>query len=261
MFDDVNNKKNNNFTQKGDDNTPVAPPKEKEASERTPPALPAAPKSPPAPAESKPNAGVEDIFSDTDAGETEPIKPAAFQPKASPTHAEEPNTEELSGNKFRKIIIPLVLIVVLGAIGVGGMYSYKYVMNLIGAEDAKVINAPKDEDSQDISIEPKTVEPQPKDIIEPLEVEEPVQMSPSSPASMPPLDTDNDGLSDQEEISLGTNINSVDTDNDGLFDREEVYVYKTDPTNEDTDGDGFLDGAEVQDGYNPNGTGKLYEIN
>ena len=153
------------------------------------------------------------------------------------------------------------MIVVLGAIGVGGVYGYKYVMNLIGEEDAKAINAPEDENTQGNIIEPKTVEPQPKDIIEPSEETEPVQMPPSSPTSMPPLDTDNDGLSDQEEITLGTDINSVDTDNDGLFDREEVYVYKTDPTNEDTDGDGFLDGAEVRDGYNPNGSGKLYEIN
>ena len=53
----------------------------------------------------------------------------------------------------------------------------------------------------------------------------------------------------------------VDTDRDGLTDREEVKVYKTDPLNADTDGDGFNDGDEVDQGYNPKGSGKLYEIN
>ncbi len=74
-------------------------------------------------------------------------------------------------------------------------------------------------------------------------------------------DTDQDGLSDQEEKILGTNIYSIDSDNDGLFDREEVKTYKTDPLNPDTDGDGYKDGEEVKNGYNPLGKGKLYEIN
>ncbi len=74
-------------------------------------------------------------------------------------------------------------------------------------------------------------------------------------------DTDGDGLTDEEEGALGTNINEPDTDGDGLFDREEVRVYKTNPLNPDTDGDGFTDGQEVKGGYNPNGDGKLFEFN
>jgi len=40
---------------------------------------------------------------------------------------------------------------------------------------------------------------------------------------------------------------SLDSDGDGLSDNEEITVYQTDPTNSDTDDDGFPDGAEVLD--------------
>jgi hypothetical protein len=43
----------------------------------------------------------------------------------------------------------------------------------------------------------------------------------------------------------------VDSDYDGLTDEDELYVYGTDPNNNDTDGDGILDGAEVNV-YNTN---------
>ncbi len=79
-----------------------------------------------------------------------------------------------------------------------------------------------------------------------------------SPKPAENVDSDNDGLIDEEEIKLGTNPDLPDTDNDGLFDREEVMTFKTDPLNADTDGDGYLDGAEVKSGYDPRGPGKLY---
>lgn len=47
-----------------------------------------------------------------------------------------------------------------------------------------------------------------------------------------------------------------DTDNDGLTDQQEI-IYGTDLNNPDTDGDGFKDGDEVKNGYNPKGAGKL----
>jgi hypothetical protein len=81
-----------------------------------------------------------------------------------------------------------------------------------------------------------------------------------SPINTGPTDTDGDGLTDTEEKSLGTDITKADTDGDGLFDREEVKVYKTDPLKKDTDGDGIDDGTEVRNGYNPNGSGKLFDL-
>lgn len=41
-----------------------------------------------------------------------------------------------------------------------------------------------------------------------------------------------------------------DSDQDGLSNDEEV-LYKTDPMNKDTDGDGYMDGVEVASGYDP----------
>lgn len=96
------------------------------------------------------------------------------------------------------------------------------------------------------------------------------------------VDTDGDGLTDQEEEILGTNPLKADTDGDGLTDYEEVHTYKTDPLKEDsdgdglsdyhevriyltdpliadTDGDGHNDGEEVNNGYNPLGDGKMID--
>jgi hypothetical protein len=70
-------------------------------------------------------------------------------------------------------------------------------------------------------------------------------------------DTDGDGLSDEDEEELGTDPLRADTDNDGLTDEEEVVTYRTDPLRVDTDGDGFSDGVEVENGFNPNGPGRL----
>ncbi|MFA6525351.1 MAG: hypothetical protein WCT33_03745 [Patescibacteria group bacterium] len=49
---------------------------------------------------------------------------------------------------------------------------------------------------------------------------------------------------------------SKDTDQDGLFDADEAD-YGTDINNPDSDGDSYSDGSEVENGYNPNGAGKL----
>jgi len=58
-------------------------------------------------------------------------------------------------------------------------------------------------------------------------------------------DSDDDGLSDGDEVGLGTDPLDTDTDDDGLDDGEEVDLG-TDPTNPDTDGDGLLDGQDVE---------------
>ncbi|MFC1612814.1 hypothetical protein ACFL23_00605 [Patescibacteria group bacterium] len=74
------------------------------------------------------------------------------------------------------------------------------------------------------------------------------------------IDTDGDGLSDNDEMNLGTSVFQIDTDEDGLSDREEIEVYKTDPLNSDTDGDMYLDGNEIEKGYNPKGEGLLLNL-
>ncbi len=58
-------------------------------------------------------------------------------------------------------------------------------------------------------------------------------------------DSDADGLTDEEELRIGTDPFHPDTDKDGLGDFDEVRKYLTDPLNPDTDYDGLKDGAEV----------------
>ena len=70
-------------------------------------------------------------------------------------------------------------------------------------------------------------------------------------------DEDGDGLTLSEERTLGTDAKAIDTDQDGLSDSEEANTYRTNPLVRDTDGDGFGDGEEVENGYNPNGEGRL----
>ena len=58
-------------------------------------------------------------------------------------------------------------------------------------------------------------------------------------------DSDNDKLSNKLELEYGTNTHKIDTDNDGISDYEEIYKYKTSPTYADSDGDNISDGDEV----------------
>ncbi len=65
-------------------------------------------------------------------------------------------------------------------------------------------------------------------------------------------DSDSDGLSDYEELLLGTNPNKADSDGDGLSDFAEVKTHGSNPLTTDTDGDGYSDGVEVARDGNPN---------
>ncbi|WP_339252352.1 DUF3289 family protein [Paenibacillus sp. FSL P2-0136] len=64
-------------------------------------------------------------------------------------------------------------------------------------------------------------------------------------------DYDKDGLTNLEELMLGTSLSSEDSDGDGLTDGEEIHKHKTDPLKADTDGDGLSDAWELQIGSDP----------
>lgn len=64
-------------------------------------------------------------------------------------------------------------------------------------------------------------------------------------------DFDGDGLDNLAEKERGTDMCSEDTDYDDLTDYDEIYIYHTDPLKYDTDNDGVDDGTEVRIGSNP----------
>lgn len=58
------------------------------------------------------------------------------------------------------------------------------------------------------------------------------------------LDRDQDGLTNAEELNLGSDPDVSDSDGDGLEDGYEVRIPCLDPLLSDTDGDGFSDGED-----------------
>lgn len=70
-----------------------------------------------------------------------------------------------------------------------------------------------------------------------------------------PVDSDNDGLTNEDEAIHGTNPNDPDTDDDGLLDGTEVDMSQgtgcPSPLISDSDYDGLFDGAEVALGTSP----------
>ncbi len=78
-------------------------------------------------------------------------------------------------------------------------------------------------------------------------------------ASFGALDSDGDGLTDEQEVTLGTDPTHPDTDGDGLLDGREtntgtfvdVNDTGTNPLEADSDGDTVPDGIEVEQATNP----------
>ncbi|MGY5861610.1 MAG: hypothetical protein RTU09_04485 [Candidatus Thorarchaeota archaeon] len=68
--------------------------------------------------------------------------------------------------------------------------------------------------------------------------------------SMYLLDSDEDGLNDDFELGIGGDPTSADSDGDGALDYDEYLLGSSLHLN-DTDGDGLLDGIEIEVGSNP----------
>jgi len=270
MFDDEN-KKDNNSTVQGDNNqagsappsiqtgddkpNEEGPPRNNRLNldvnkgkfpEQTSPPDPAQADKPLAKAsevKSSLNGEVQDILAGT---EDVPAKPDIFKPKepaaAPPFLPDKEKDGSNKDNRAKKIIILVVIIIAVAGIVLGGFYLVK-----------KFLSAPSDvvpEESIDVGI----------DLDEPADKGEADEQIDEPAERIILQDSDQDSLTDEEEIELGTDINKVDSDDDGLFDREEVKVYETDPLNADSDNDGLLDGEEVLEGRNPLGEGMLYNL-
>ena len=192
----------------------------------------------------------EDMFA-----ETEPSpKPQVFEKKQE--NFNDNNQHYGDGNSHQKIFFLVFVVLILILLGVGGFWAYNRFIGGISDEPAvdKNINTQETE-GIDEKINKETEKINTDDV-----VKDSIDDITEENLPQEELDSDGDGLTDEEEWRLGTAIDNVDTDNDGLFDREEVKVYKTNPRNPDTDGDGHIDGDEVAGGYNPLGSGRLLDI-
>ena len=187
----------------------------------------------------------EDIFSEVDKS----TKPEAFRPRDN-SSLYPPETvipAEDGWLKNKGIIFGLII----GAIVIicGGFIILKLMIKNTAPASTQI-----KEEVKNTQVTPEVTAP----VVEEVNntVTQPIQ-----PTLTAPIDTDQDGLTDEEEAALSTNPNSSDTDQDGLTDREEIKVYGTEPLESDTDSDGYIDGEEVKGGFNPKGPGKLLDIN
>jgi len=225
-----------------------------------PPAIPAkapAPKSPTAnaqpvpqpsstPATPKPEikVGASDMFAGLDTGPTPAPPKQPAEGAVQPTRAK--------GGLLKTIIIIVVSILVLGF----AAYGLWWLITTMTSPGAEIdIQEPEEEGLVE---DTQAVEDQ---IDEEEEVEDVIVDIPDPVVeTTPSKDSDGDGLSDIQEAQIGTSPTSTDTDVDQLSDYDEVMLYKSNPLDPDTDNDSYLDGEEVNNGYNPNGTGKLFQI-
>lgn len=166
-----------------------------------------------------------------------PVAPQSAPPAASAP----PVLVAREGSRIGRILLEVLAVLTGIAIVVGGGY---FILASVRSTDTPALS-PSNE-TQAESGEGDTSSSESSAL-----QQEPVSAPPAS------LDTDGDGLTDDQEKALGTEPFSIDTDRDGLFDGDEVNTWKTNPLIADTDGDGYTDGEEVRNGYNPNGPGKI----
>lgn len=245
VFDDPKFKKQNSSAPQPGGTQPQQP-------AATPPPAPQKPETPPVqatqqtPAPAKPVEEPKDMFEEVEKGPTPAPAvsldqvPTTLNKKQQITGTE-PGSE---GSKISgKIIFIVVAVIIVVALAAGAYYYFQMRSDRV---DEVMPEQEIDQTEQQAEEEP-------------AELPDSTIIEPEQPTAAE-LDSDKDGLTDQEENELGTNPFLKDTDNDNLFDFEEVETYNTDPLNPDSDNDTYLDGEEVTNGFNPLGPGKLFDL-
>lgn len=211
-----------------------------------------------------------DMFADVPDSSAQQARPATIEPGVaqapaqaasqapqpqiiSPEQAMQYSEPKSAGAGFRLVAIVLLSLMCIGG---AGYAAYKFmvkdavpqqVSDVIGGEtDGATDNETDGKNGDTDATTPNTPSSTPDTEVD------------AGPTAV--VDSDGDGLTNDEERTAGTSVAKPDTDGDGLGDREEIKVYDTNPLNADTDGDGYRDGDEVKNGYNPNGEGRLLEI-
>lgn len=150
-------------------------------------------------------------------------------------------SSDKSKNKNLKLILIIggifFLCLIIAAIVV--LFSIKLEQEAKPAERSEAVEEPS------VEVAPEEEEPKAEEIIEKIEVEEEIE------------------LPEEEELPVEPTIplppipvSSIDTDKDGLTDEEEI-LYSTGLNRPDSDADGYLDSEEIKNLYNPAGPGLL----
>lgn len=235
-----------------------------------------------------------DMFADTDpvaerpsavqSGKIRPVSQTTSVPASSPTLQvnamgnsanmgannmlrEDMMVAERGGSKVKKIV--LIVIGMFLALGVA-VSAYVFIFNKPQNANTDVNNEISNEVNDENSVtNENTNNANGNEVVNEQVVDNPDL-----------LDDDKDGLTNGEEKLLGTDPLLADTDNDRLFDFDEVRVYHSDPISNDTDkdalldydevmtwftnplipdtdADGYSDGVEVNNKFNPLGSGTI----
>lgn len=199
-----------------------------------------------------------------------PPLPTSAPMLAAPTPRREtvplpPMTMGQGGNSDGVLAAPLgghkaliTVIVVLSLVIVVGGSAWAYV-TFINPADTQVLpsNTTQVVPTEDDQTDPNTVEQTATSTTDTV-VDNTTSTDSLILFGEPVLDTDSDGLDDSVEREKGTNMLAWDSDGDTLSDGDEVLTWKTNPLKADTDDDTYEDAAEIKNGYNPNGIGKLF---
>lgn len=219
----------------------------------------------------------------TDAPTAPPPPPTGPQVFSMPEKFRASGSGPSKSSGTKKLVIILIVVAVVGALGVGGLYLFQNVLNKSNTNAANT----------NVSENVNTVANLNDNGNANVDTNAATNVNSNSNATVNGNTNGNvnsainGNANSNANVAVNTNANtnaatnsntnaatvaasplpsSTDADSDGLTDVEEK-VYGTDPNKPDTDGDGFIDGKQVRPdgtiagelylGYNPLGAGRL----